>query len=63
MKRRSRRYIVTLVAAAMLAAPAAPAFAQHGKPWFCAAVDAVDQGVCVYDPIPPPPRELVPEGL
>ena len=58
-----RRAALLALVVTFLAAPAAPAFAHHGGAWACAAVDAVDLGVCVYDPVPPPPREQVPEGL
>ena len=58
-----RRLLLVALVGAFFAAPAAPALAHHGGAWACAAVDAVDLGVCVYDPVPPPPREHVPAGL
>jgi hypothetical protein len=58
-----RRLLLAAIVASAFALPAAaPATAASGA-WACAAVDAVDKGVCVYDPIPPPPREHVPDGL
>ena len=58
-----RRLLLIALVASFFAAPAAPAMAHHGKAWACAAVYAVDMGACLYDPIPPPPREHVPEGF
>lgn len=58
-----RRVALLALVAAFTAAPAAPALAHHGGAWACVALDSVDLGACMYDPIPPPPRDRMPDGL